>query len=425
MKRYTLLILACILFLTSCSKKEEPPIIIESKTKLSFYWQGNDTNNASILKVNNTFSGMQSKFYMTGVFGNWENPDFEQFITEQLKEGMQIDLVQMYPEWFERILKNQEEHLFIDLNSISSDILDLSPFPEEVKEYCTVNGELIGLPYVTSIPLFYWHTDVFKKTNVAIPTNLEELLASGEKMQEAISDAYYPLAMDKEGRILFLITYLEQTTGKKWTTIDDFPYNKEELKSALSLLKELETRHVMPTLEEMGDSFELAENDNWLFAKYGGVYTWSSTAETYKKMLQNSDSFRPGYDFESMGDHDLIYYQIDRLLSITKASSYKEEIATYLNYLLHDAEMVKVMGELVPIFASEKANQIGVKKNYFPKEIQKLHKELNKKELHLIKDVIKEDISEPYTGMVEIITGISNGTYGVEQASQKMMEIVE
>lgn len=424
MKRYTLLMITCIILITStsCKKKDEPLLLTEDKTKISFCWQGNDANNERILKVNNIFNRNQSELFTVGAFGNWEPNDFENFVNEQIENGMPIDLVQSYSIWFERIIKNQEKHHFLDLNTIPSDLLDLSSFSEEIIEYCTINEELIGVPYTISVPLFYWNTTVFKKTKVDIPNNLEELLASGEKIQEAISDSYYPLAMDEKSRILFLTTYLEQSTGKKWCIGDNFPYTIEEVQSALSLLKEMETRHVIPTLNELAASEELATNDNWIYGKYGGIYTWSSSATTYEKMLANASSFRPDYEFANMGDYNLTYYQIDRLLSITKTSSLQQETATYLNFLLHDKQMVKIMGEIIPFFGNEEANNIGVKKKYFPKDIQKVHKRLQKNELHLITDYIKEETGEPYTIMIDIITGTSNETYDIEEASKKMVE---
>lgn len=422
MKRYMLLMIIAIVMLTGCKKerKVKEPISLEDRTRMQFYWYGTDDISRMMLDLCEEFNYFQDKLYVTGTFSS--NLEWQEFVERSIEDEDKMDLLQINPEWFGKMTKEDTESFLVDFNTFSSDLISLDSFSKEMLEYCMIDGKLVALPISYSVPLFYWNEAVFKKVKLKTPTNLEELLESGEALVEAIGENYYPLVMDEESRFLFLLTYLEQTYGKKWMENGEISFSVEELQAGLEILRELEDRHVIPKLEEFEGLSSVAESDNWMYAKYGGVYIWSMDESKYKKMISRSDEFRAGTEFDDMGKHKLKYYKIEKVVSILQKSEYINECATYLDFFFNSKEAAKHIATQHKLLASEKSMEFATKKKVYSKEITNLHKNLKEQEMHIFMDRNSQRKIEDFDQYLEVIKGLSSGKYNTKEAAEKMKE---
>lgn len=421
MKRYFLLLVVVMVIFTGCKKEEVElePVSIEGKTRLQFYWYGSDDMSRMMININEQYNRSQDKVYMAGSFGVLL--DWQEFIEDKIAHGDKMDVLQISPDWFDRMTTEDVDSFLLDLHSFSSDLLPLDNFPKDMLDYCTVDGKLAALPVSYSVPLFYWNEALFKKVKIKVPKNLEELLSSGEALIDAIGENYYPLVMDAESRFLFLITYLEQTYGKRWMEDGELTFTVEEIQSGLELLKELEDRHVMPRLEELED-LPVLESNNWIYAKYGGVYIWSMDEYQYKKMLSRSDEFRAGVEFDYMGDYKLNFYKIEKVISILQQSENPNECLDYLNYIFHNKDAAENFAAQHRLLANQESMRLATKKKAFSKDTTKLHNKLEEAELHVFMDRNYREKSKDIDLYLEVIEGFSRGKYDAIEGAKRMKE---
>ncbi|MDR2656382.1 MAG: ABC transporter substrate-binding protein, partial [Oscillospiraceae bacterium] len=160
------------------------------------------------------------------------------------------DIVQINWNWIYSFGANG--NVFADLYQYSS-VLDVTQFPESALKASELDGKLQGIPVAMTARTMYWNKNTFDKAGVAIPVTWDDLLASGEAFKTNLGDDYYPLMFTEFDEIIFMVYYLESMYGKVWVDDNQLQYTAEEIATGFEMLRELEEKHVIPTIQMVKD----------------------------------------------------------------------------------------------------------------------------------------------------------------------------
>lgn len=313
--------------------------------EIKFSWWGGDTRHEATEKAVAAFMEKYPQIQVTTEYGAWSGWEEKQALN--IMGGNAADLLQINWNWIDSYSGNGQN--FYDLNQFS-DIIDLTQFPQEMLDQCSVDGKLMAIPVSITGCLFYWNQKTFDTVGCEIPTDLDSLFAAGKAFKEYGED-YYPLVIDSGySRMIFMVTYLESVYGKPWVENNKIQYTAEEIQEGFDFITRLEEEHVIPTLAvtngDMADSTD--KNPKWIDGKYAGAYVWDASSIKMAQSVEESVNV-PGQelvmgDFIKMGDYDGGFTKISMAFAIPTSSKSPEAAALLINYLLNDPEGIEICG---------------------------------------------------------------------------------
>ena len=328
---------------TEASKEENTQEASSEAKKIRFSWWGGDSRHEATENAIAAFMKKYPDITVEPEYGAWSGWEEKQSLA--LVSGNAADLMQINWNWIDNYSKNGTG--FRDLNEFS-DIIDLSQFPQEALEQCSVDGKLMAIPVSNTGCLFYWNKTTFDAVGCDLPVDKETLLAAGAKFKEYGED-YYPLVIDSGfSRMIFMVYYLESVYGKPWVEDGKLQYTEEEIQEGFEFLCELEEAHVIPTLAvtngDMADSTD--KIPKWIDGKYAGAYVWDASSIKMAEAVTGSVNV-PGQElvqgeFLKLGDYDGGYTKISMAYAIPGNSQNPKEAAMLIEYLLNDSEGVEI-----------------------------------------------------------------------------------
>lgn len=314
----------------------------DGQVNLTFSWWGGDSRHEATEKAIEAFMAKYPNITVTPEYGAWTGWEEKQSLN--ILGGNAADVMQINWNWIEAYSNNGAN--FADLNQYS-DVLDLTQFPENAKEQCSVDGKLMAVPVALTGRLFYWNKTTFDEVGCPIPTDTESLLAAGAAFK-AYNEEYYPLALGEYDRMIFMVYYLESKYNKPWVENNQIQYTEAEIQEAMDFITQLEQAHVIPTLAtiqgDMADSLD--KNAKWIDGKYAGIYEWDSSANKFQKAVEESTN-KPGQefvigDFIKLGEYQGGFTKISMGLAVAATSEHPKEAAMLINFLLNDPEGVEI-----------------------------------------------------------------------------------
>ena len=317
----------------------------EVSGEITFSWWGGDSRHEATEKAVEAFMKKYPNVTVKTEYGAWSGWEEKQALN--LSSGNGADLMQINWNWIDNY--SQGGTNFVDLYQYG-DIIDLTQFPQETLDQCSVDGKLMGIPISNTGCLFFWNAKTFETIGCDIPTDTESLMAAGQKFKE-YGDDYYPLAIDNGfSHMVFLVYYLESVYGKPWVENGEMQYTEEEIQTGMEFMKELEDNHVIPTMKvvagDMADSLD--KNPKWIDGKYAGTFVWDASsikmADAVEESVNVEGQTLVQGDYLKFGDYNGGYTKISMAYGIPSSSQNPEAAATLLNYLLNDPEGVEICG---------------------------------------------------------------------------------
>lgn len=214
---------------------------------LTISWWGGDARQAAYEAACKAFTEKYPNITVECTYGPWNG--WEEAQSTALAAGTAADVMQVNWNWlFQYSGKGQS---FVNLNDYS-DVLDLTQFPSNALDACTVANSLQAVPVAMAGRIYYWNMATFKKAGLDhYPTTEQELLDAAKTFQEKLGDDYYPLAAGPLDRMIMMTFYLESKYGEPWVTDSTLNYTVEQLQEGLEWIQSLEDNHVMPDLKTM------------------------------------------------------------------------------------------------------------------------------------------------------------------------------
>lgn len=311
--------------------------------KITLAWWGGDTRHNATKAAVDKWKAKNPGFEVELQYNSWDG--YEDKMATKFASNTQADINQINWGWLNSYDKTDK--LFMDLkDSKLNNKLDLSQFDEAYLNQCKINDKVVAVPVSITGRIFYWNKTTFDKAGIKTPTTYKELLEAGDKFKSTLGDEYYPLAMNQLDRMILMVNFLESKYNVEWVTDNKLNYSEAQIKEGFDFIKELEDRHVIPTIKKLnGDAASsLDKNNNWITGKYAGIFEWDSSAVKFKGALDKKSNFEfvVGDEikfFENKGG----YTKISLAFAISKNTKYPEQCADLVNFLLNEEEGVKEM----------------------------------------------------------------------------------
>ena len=306
---------------------------------IGFCWWGGDSRHEATQNAVAAFMAKYTNITVENTFGAWT--DWETSVSQQIYAGTAPDVMQINWNWISSY--SADGSGFYDLNQ-AANILDLTQFPEDKLAMCQLDdGNQQCVPVSMTGRIFYWDKTTFDELGVALPTSQADLTAAGAAFK-AKGDKYYPLVVGEYDRMVLMVYYLESKYGKNWVENGAVNYTEEEVKDGLDWLTQLETDHVIPTLEKLkGDGADsIDKNQNWIEGYYAGIFEWDSSASKMSKAAEGREIVVGDY-FKDWGTYQGGFSKVSMGFAVSAKSQHPAEAALLINYLLNDPEGIEIM----------------------------------------------------------------------------------
>lgn len=312
--------------------------ITDEDITLTISWWGGDTRHEATQKAIEAFMAKYPNIKVESTFGGWQ--DWEAKMGLAFSQGNAEDIVQMGSFW--HITYDNDGKAFHDLYELK-DYIDLEQFGD-LSSY-EVNGKLNCIPVSMTARTMFWNTVPFEQAGLELPKTWDEFIAAGEIFKEKLGDDYYPAMMTNLDRILFMVYYLESVYGKEWVTAGQCNYSVEEIKEGFDMIKMLEDKHVMPTMQEITDNAAdpVQNSPVYIDGKWSGVYTWNTSPAALRSALPDPETLVATPMFEGF-PHKGGMYKASQTFAITQTCEHPKEAALLLDFLLNDPEGALLMG---------------------------------------------------------------------------------
>ena len=363
-KKYLALTLAAFtaLSLAACSggKKSETAAALEATTAqtgesqgeaagaltteditLTMSWWGGESRAEATQKAIDAFTAKYPNIKIEPTFNAWVG--WEDTMGLAFASDTAQDIVQINWNWIYNFGANG--NVFVNLYDYA-DVLDISQFAENSLKASELDGKLQGVPVALTARTMFWNKGTFDKAGVEIPKSWNELLASGEAFTTALGDDYYPMMLTEYDRMIFMVYYLESMYNKPWVVDNKVNYTAEEIAKGFAMFKELEEKHVMPTVQMVKEygADPVDKSDRWINGYWAGVHTWNTSHGPLVAALPEEDqaNFVAGPQFEGLPNKGG-FNKISMEFAITQTCKYPKEAAAFINFMLNEEEGVVLM----------------------------------------------------------------------------------
>lgn len=390
----------------------------DAETVLRFSWWGGESRHTATSEAVSRFMQSHEGITVRCEYGAWTG--WEEAAAAALYSGTEPDVMQVNWNWLTDY--SSENTGFLDLRQFD-DIIDLSQYDEDVLDMCSVGGELLCIPVSETGRVFFWNQSVFARAGLDPPENFAELLSDGAVFRETLGEDCYPLALGWYDRMLFSVYYLQCRYGREWVKDGKLQYSQDELEEALTLISQMEQLHVIPPLKQIAgggaDSFD--KDERWITGKYGGIYEWDSSAGKFIASLDEGQSLTVGDYFPDLGDYQGGFSKIALGFAVSKHTSYPEECAALISYLVSEPDAVKLLGTERGVPLNHKAYDICESAGLLGDIAAEAYERMNSW-VTLRIDAAFEDASlKGVSGVYEdVFTGISYGDYPVSQGAERL-----
>ena len=339
-KRFFSIVLMLVMTLTVLATANA-----EEKVNLRFAWWGSDSRNALTTQVVENYMAANPNVVIEPEYTSFDS--YQDKLITQIATGTAPDIFQLVDRWFYDFT-GEENHLY-DISTLT-DSIDLSKFDQDFLEvYCSVDGNLVGLPNGIGGYVFLVNKDFFDKFDIPLDTQWtwENILEIGERVHEQDPECYL-LGTDHQSVAHLCYYYAKQLTGDKWIKDDKtFSLNEEQLTEILAWVDRL---YNQGTAEPMSTSAlytsKTAENPKWIAGSLGMSFQATSALNP---MINAGEFSADHFTVMALPQMDNpvdkgCYAGSTNLMAINQNTKYPEEAAKFLDYFYNTVEAGAILG---------------------------------------------------------------------------------
>lgn len=320
---------SAVFVLSGCGSK---PVITskDEQTEITLSWWGNDERNEYTLEAVKIFERLHPDIKVNCNYSEWSG--YQARFNVQMASNTEADVMQINYAWVQQF--SPEGDGFYDLNQLS-DTVDLTNFTEDELNYGMKNGRLNAVPIALNTQTVYINKTVYDKYGLSTPKTWDDIFAAAKVM----NGEAYPISMTSKSSWFYIVSYAEQVTGKQFMTLDGkLNFTADDIRIMLDFYKQLINEKVMPQVEY----FDRLNIDS---GQYGGCVAWLSDASGYCGTAEENGFEYIVEDYPVTEGEELSWYaKPATMYAISRNTSYPEESAILLDFLLNSPEMAELQG---------------------------------------------------------------------------------
>ena len=320
-------------FLWNKKDKKNKPV------ELRFSWWGGEGRHKATLAVIELFEKKYPNIKIKAEYSGWVG--YKDKLITQLAAGTEADIMQVDQPWLAEL--NSGNFVFANLYKIKS--LDLKNFDKNyLKNYCEVDGKLLGIPTGVNARMMAINSGLFKKVGVPINTvwNWDNLISLGKKFHEA-NPEYYFLALN-DGELFFLLsTYIKQKYNVQQLINDNYSlgFTKPMLKDGFEYLLKLLDNNVLIPMEEVM-AFAERENPRSVNGHVGAHISWASVIRGWQGNNIATDA--TVHPLAPNAKETGIICRPSQVFCISKKSKNSTEAAMFLDFFFNEKDAIIAEG---------------------------------------------------------------------------------
>lgn len=334
----------------TAAKTSEVAEAKKEKVTLRFSWWGSDARHQATLDAIEAYTALNPHVTIEGEYQGYDG--YQQKILTQLVGGTAPDLMQLDYPWLADL--DADGDAFVDLSKES--VIDLSQFSQSIiEEYCSINGKVVALPMGTNGYGIMINKAFFDKHGLDVATEWtwEKIIEVGTKInQESPDDHLFVLepGTTTGGLGEFVLgMYIYNKTGEYW--VQDSPAqiiaSKEDLLAGLTMMEKLfNSGAAQPLGDAALFNSKMEQNPKWINGQMGMTIDWSSTVSKYRDAA-GAENFTVGKPITvEGGENKEVKVKPSMILSVNNQSAHKEEALAFANWMMNDAEAVKILKDV-------------------------------------------------------------------------------
>lgn len=306
---------------------------------LRISWWGGDSRHTPTLKAMEAYSAKNPNVKLEGEYGGWDG--YYQKIVTQIAGGTAADIIQIDQPWLAELASKGDVFTIID-----NSMVDLSQFDAAfLKNYCTYNGKLMGLPTGTNVNTFIVDTKMLSDAGIDPNTKWtwENIISEGKKIHQMDQNAYFSGATPDIMRFWFEV-YIAQLAGAVVDENKHVAFTEEQGTQAFTYLKRwLDEGIVAPFSQSSLFYQKFQENPAWINGKMASSWDWVSS-------MGRDIGTRPNFETRQFPVMDGakntgVLMRPSQIFVINNNSKNKAEAIKVLNYLFTDPQAIEILGQ--------------------------------------------------------------------------------
>jgi oligogalacturonide transport system substrate-binding protein len=313
---------------------------------LRFSWWGGAGRHGATLKAVRLFEerhpGVRIKAEYMGFNGYLER------LTTQVAGGSEPDVMQINWAWLAMFSKRGNG--FTDLAPLLGPAVREQLPPHEL-ETGVVAGKLNALPVSYAARVMLWNQAAFDKAGLPLPTNWDELFATGPAFHQAMGEGAFPIDGELYDMILLSQTWVQQKHGTPFIA-PGTPRVAMDEAAALDWVRtyrKLVDQHVatpLPLRASLGGAEKPTEQQpDWVNGRWAGNYTWDSAIGLRASTLKPPGRLVLG-DFPTLPNAQAsgMFGRPSLMFAVGRRCRQPELAAQLVEYLLTDLDAARLLG---------------------------------------------------------------------------------
>ncbi len=398
MKKFiALLLIAIIAMGTVFANGSQESAKADGPKSLRISWWGGDSRHTPTLAAMDAYMAANPNVKLEGEYSGWDG--YYQKIVTQIAGGTAADIIQIDQPWLSELASKGDVFTVID-----NSMIDLSQFDASfLKNYCTYDGKLMGLPTGTNVNTFI--VDAKMLSDFGIDPNTkwtwDNIISEGKKIHEQDASSYFSSATPDILRFWFEI-YIAQLAGSVVNSDKQVAFTEEQGTQAFTYFKRWIDEGIIAPFAQTSLFYQkFGENPDWVNGKTATAWTWVSSMGKDIGSRQNFETRQ--FPVMDGAVNTGVLMRPSQIFVVNNASKNKDEAIKVLNYLFTDPTAIEKLGLArgIPSAAigreilaskglitemSEKATNEGIAQAGDPQSVYQMNSEV----IQTMQDVIDE-----------------------------------
>jgi oligogalacturonide transport system substrate-binding protein len=304
---------------------------------LRLSWWGGDSRHTPTLAAMDAYSAANPNVKLEGEYGGWDG--YYQKIVTQIAGGTAADIIQIDQPWLAELASKGDVFTVID-----NSMVDLSQFDADfLKNYCTYDGKLLGLPTGTNVNTFI--VDDQMLTSFGIDPNTQwtwdNIITEGKKINQQDKSAFFSGASPDIMRYWFEI-YIAQLAGAVVDNNKKVAFTEAQGTEAFTYFKRWFDEGIVAPFSQTSLFYQkFQENPSWINGKMATSWTWVSSMD--KDIGARKMSTRQ-FPVMAGAKNTGVLMRPSQIMVVNSNSKNEAEAVKLLNYLFTDPQALELLG---------------------------------------------------------------------------------
>ena len=317
----------------------------QEPVELRFSWWGGTTRHNQTLEAIKAFEERHPHIKVRAEYGGVEG--YMARLTTQIAGNTEPDIVQIDIGNIDVFSPRGEG--FYDLYTVEN--LNLDGYSQQNLATSERGDALTALVVSMSGWAYYYNKNTWEKAGVDYPETWDDLMHAGQMFKENLGDDHYPLVLNDQALLFALHGKMQQKYGEGLVDVENkrLAYDDDRLEEMFAHYIRLVENNAIPSQDVLNayGRGSLETLRPWIDGRWGGLFPATTSSNVLQEFLagdqvvelgpfiQRSDSLESG-----------AHYRPSMLFTMSRSTPHPEEAAKLLDFLLHDEEGVRILGDV-------------------------------------------------------------------------------